>query len=63
MKNPVYVNLIIYCCLLTIFTTFLFYAMTGISVYTIASLISGVIVAFLNLLEEEVIHKKIHDEQ
>ena len=63
MKKTIYVNSIIYCCLLTIFTTFLFYAMTGLSVYTIASLISGVIVAFFSLLEEEVIHKKIHDEQ
>lgn len=63
MKNPVYVNMISYCCLLTIFTTFLFYAMTGLSVYTIAALIAGVLVAFFSLLEEEVIHKKIHDEQ
>ncbi|WP_312092519.1 hypothetical protein [Niallia sp.] len=63
MKNPVYVNTIIYCCLLTIFTTFLFYAMTGLSVYTIASLISGILVAFFSLLEEEVIHKKIHEKQ
>ncbi|WP_400243083.1 hypothetical protein AB3U99_18595 [Niallia sp. JL1B1071] len=63
MKNPVYVNTIIYCCLLTIITTFLFYAMTGLSVYTIAAVISGIIVAFFSLLEEEVIHKKIHDEQ
>jgi len=63
MKNPVYVNTIIYCCILTLIITFLFYAISGLSVYTIASLLSGIIVAFFNLLEEEVIHKKIHDKQ
>ncbi|MCM2982183.1 Uncharacterised protein [Niallia circulans] len=62
MKNTLYVNSIIYCCLLTVFATTLFYILTGLTVFTIASLISGVLVAFISLLEEEVIHKKIHDE-
>ena len=54
------VNAVTYCCIWTFFSTILLLLLTGLSVYTIAALLSGLIVAFLNILEDEVIHKKIY---
>jgi len=46
----------------TFISTLLFYIITDISVYTIAALIAGIVLSFINLLEDEVIHQKIRGE-
>ncbi|MEK4668907.1 hypothetical protein [Niallia sp. FSL R7-0271] len=43
----------------TFISTLIFYAATDISVYTVAALIAGIVLSFINLLEDEVIHQKI----
>ncbi|MCE4050263.1 MULTISPECIES: hypothetical protein [Bacillaceae] len=48
-----------YCMLWTFISTLIFYAATDISVYTVAALIAGIVLSFINLLEDEVIHQKI----
>jgi len=48
-----------YCMLWTFISTLFFYIATDISMYTVAALIAGIVLAFINLLEDEVIHQKI----
>jgi len=51
-----------FCMVWTFISTLLFYIITDISVYTIAALIAGIVLSFINLLEDEVIHQKIRGE-
>ncbi|TRZ37108.1 hypothetical protein CEQ21_16610 [Niallia circulans] len=51
-----------FCMVWTFISTLLFYIITDISVYTIAALIAGIVLAFINLLEDEIIHQKIRGE-
>jgi len=49
-----------YCCIMTFITTIFFLFLTGLSVYTFASFFSGSVVALLNIIEDEIIHKQIY---
>ncbi|KAB7662728.1 hypothetical protein [Bacillus sp. B1-b2] len=60
MDKILSVNHVTYCCIWTLFITITLLIITGLSVYTIAAMLSGAIVAFINVLEDEVIHKRIY---
>lgn len=59
MKMIFRLSAVHYCMLWTFISTFCCYIVTGVSLYTVASLFAGIILSFINLLEDEVIHQKI----
>ncbi|GKU83230.1 hypothetical protein [Niallia sp. NCCP-28] len=59
MKNLFILSAVQYCMIWTFFSTFICYILTGFTVYTLAALLAGITLSFLNLLEDEVIHRKI----
>jgi hypothetical protein len=59
-RKLLHLSVVQYCMLWTFFSTFMCYLVTGVSIYTIATLLSGITLSFLNLLEDEIIHQKIH---
>ncbi|WP_445491864.1 hypothetical protein [Niallia sp. 03133] len=62
MEKTFKLSAVQYCMLWTFISTFCCFLATGISVYTIAALAAGITLAFLNLLEDEIIHEKIRGE-